>query len=70
MVDRRYDSDFRTLKQLMERNALGDIRDAEIRFDFPSPGWISGWTRKEALPGEGMSFGLGRFGCLSEHSYL
>ena len=57
--DRRYDSDFRTLQHLVKNNALGEILDAEIHFDFRSPSWISGWTRKEYRPGEGMAFGLG-----------
>jgi hypothetical protein len=34
--------------------------EADIHFDFPSPGWISGWTKKEYTPGEGMIFGLGK----------
>jgi Oxidoreductase family, C-terminal alpha/beta domain len=35
------------------------VVEAEIHFDFPSPSWISGWTKKEYSPGEGMAFGLG-----------
>ncbi len=42
----------------MQEGALGDIRDAEIHFDFLNPGWIHGWT-KPYQPGEGMTFGLG-----------
>ncbi|KAL8403880.1 hypothetical protein RB594_008940 [Gaeumannomyces avenae] len=57
--NRRYDSDFRTLRQLMAKGALGDVRDAQIHFDFPDPSWISGWTAKEYKPGQGMGFGLG-----------
>jgi predicted dehydrogenase len=60
LVDRRFDSDFRTLEHLVSNGALGDIKEADIHFDFPSPGWISGWTRKEYQPGEGMAFGLGK----------
>jgi hypothetical protein len=44
----------------MHHDALGDVREAQMHFDFPSPNWISGWTRKEYHPGEGMSFGLGK----------
>lgn len=57
--NRRFDSDFRTLERLIGAGALGDVRDAQLHFDFPSPSWISGWTRKEYKPGEGMAFGLG-----------
>ncbi|KLU86942.1 oxidoreductase [Magnaporthiopsis poae ATCC 64411] len=57
--NRRYDSDFRTLRHLMEKGALGNVRDAQIHFDYPNPPWISGWTAKEYTPGQGMGFGLG-----------
>ncbi|TLD11896.1 hypothetical protein PspLS_11233 [Pyricularia sp. CBS 133598] len=57
--NRRFDSDFLTLKHLLSEGALGDVRDAQIHFDFPDPSWIGGWTRKEYVPGEGMAFGLG-----------
>ncbi|KAJ3054537.1 hypothetical protein HK097_001566 [Rhizophlyctis rosea] len=56
--NRRFDSDFRTLQHLVSQNALGDIREAELHYDFPNPGWIGGWTGKYT-PGEGMAFGLG-----------
>lgn len=59
-LDRRFDSDFRTLHHLISHDALGDILEADIHFDYPDPGWISGWTQKEYIPGEGMTFGLGR----------
>ncbi|KAJ3044994.1 hypothetical protein HDV00_012414 [Rhizophlyctis rosea] len=56
--NRRFDSDFRTLKHLVTEGALGDIRETEMHYDFPNPGWIHGWTGKYT-PGEGMAFGLG-----------
>lgn len=59
-LDRRFDSDFRTLQHLVKNGALGDVREAQIHFDFSSPPWISGWTEKEYQPGEGMAFGLGK----------
>lgn len=43
----------------MKKGALGDVKEAEIHFDFPSPSWIAGWTQKEYTLGEGMIFGLG-----------
>ncbi|KAK3393525.1 hypothetical protein B0H63DRAFT_458412 [Podospora didyma] len=57
--NRRFDSDFRTLDNLVKQNALGDVLEADIHFDFPSPSWIAGWTKKEYSPGQGMAFGLG-----------
>lgn len=57
--DRRYDSDFRTLRHLMSQDALGSIRDAEIHFDFGSAPWLSSWTKAEYSPGDGMAFALG-----------
>ena len=60
LPDRRFDSDFRTLQHLVSQDALGDVLEADIHFDFPDPGWISGWTQKEYIVGEGMAFGLGK----------
>ncbi|KAK4041441.1 hypothetical protein C8A01DRAFT_14804 [Parachaetomium inaequale] len=56
--NRRFDSDFRTLHHLTSQGALGDVLEADIHFDYPDPGWISGWG-KEYTPGQGMTFGLG-----------
>lgn len=53
----------------MDHDALGDVLEADIHFDYPDPGWISGWTQKEYVVGEGMTFGLGTY--LTHHvSYL
>ncbi|KAL2132601.1 hypothetical protein VTI74DRAFT_3591 [Chaetomium olivicolor] len=58
--NRRFDSDFRTLHHLLSQGALGDVLEADIHFDYPDPGWIpSGWSSKEYIPGEGMTFALG-----------
>ncbi|KAK3300575.1 uncharacterized protein B0H64DRAFT_18970 [Chaetomium fimeti] len=57
--NRRFDSDFRTLHHLTSNGALGDILEANIHFDYPDPGWISRWTKKEYVPGQGMTFALG-----------
>ncbi|KAL2157985.1 hypothetical protein VTH06DRAFT_4794 [Thermothelomyces fergusii] len=57
--NRRFDSDFRTLHHLVTQGALGNILEADIHFDYPDPGWISGWTKKEYTPGQGMTFALG-----------
>jgi predicted dehydrogenase len=58
IADRRWDSDFRTLRHLYENGAFGQVTEAEMHYDIPSPTWISGWG-KEYSPGQGMMFGLG-----------
>ncbi|KAJ5767005.1 oxidoreductase [Penicillium nucicola] len=57
--NRRWDGDFQTLKKLMKENALGEINEAEIHYDFESPSWLSLMSEKEYTPGAGMAFGLG-----------
>jgi predicted dehydrogenase len=57
--NRRFDSDFRTLHHLTSNGALGDILEANIHFDYPDASWISRWTKKEYVPGQGMTFALG-----------
>lgn len=42
----------------MSEGALGDVKEAEIHYDIPTPSWTSGWG-KEYSPGQGMLFGLG-----------
>ncbi|KAK1979505.1 oxidoreductase [Colletotrichum cereale] len=53
------DGDFQTLRKLIKEDALGDIKEAEIHYDFESPPWLAGMTKKEYTPGDGMAFGLG-----------
>jgi predicted dehydrogenase len=55
------DGDFQTLRHLIEKGALGDIKEAEIHYDFESPPWLSRMTAKKYTPGSGMAFGLGEF---------
>lgn len=57
--NRRWDSEFLTLKHLLTTNALGPLTDVQIHYDVPFPAWIAGWTSPEYTPGEGMLFGLG-----------
>lgn len=40
---------------------MGDIKEAEIHYDFESPPWLSMMTDKKYTPGSGMAFGLGEF---------
>ncbi|KAK1855320.1 nad binding rossmann fold-containing protein [Colletotrichum chrysophilum] len=57
--NRRWDGDFQTLRKLIKEDALGDIKEAEIHYDFESPPWLSSMNKKEYTPGDGMAFGLG-----------
>ncbi|KAL1846313.1 hypothetical protein Daus18300_014296 [Diaporthe australafricana] len=57
--NRRWDGDFQTLRHLIKEGALGDIKEAEIHYDFESPPWLSMMTDKKYTPGSGMAFGLG-----------
>ncbi|KAH7372076.1 hypothetical protein BKA64DRAFT_750894 [Cadophora sp. MPI-SDFR-AT-0126] len=57
--NRRYDGDFLTLKELLAKNALGRITEAEIHYDFENPPWMKYMSAKKYTPGDGMMFGLG-----------
>jgi len=57
--NRRYDSDYRIVKEVVERKWLGDIREVQFAYDRfrPQPG---GKIHKEgALPGSGTLYDLG-----------
>ncbi|KAM0355117.1 hypothetical protein ACHAPU_000976 [Fusarium lateritium] len=56
--NRRWDADFKTLSHLIEQGALGDIKEAELHYDFESPAWMYSMGAK-FTPGSGMSYGLG-----------
>ena len=58
-TDRRYDSDFRTLKHLVQSQALGTIIECEIHYDVDFPFWMRSWRSPDYQPGNGMLFGLG-----------
>jgi len=56
--NRRYDGDFRAVKNVLQQNLLGELREVEIRYDRyrPDPG---GKQHKEGkLPGAGILFDL------------
>jgi len=57
--NRRWDSDFQTIRHVVSSGALGKITEFENHYDLEFPSWISGWTAKEYEPGQGMLFGLG-----------
>lgn len=56
--NRRYDGDFRAVKEVLEKGWLGDIREAEIRYDRYRPSF-GGKTHKEGdMPGAGIMYDL------------
>ncbi|KAK0922712.1 hypothetical protein LTR91_015516 [Friedmanniomyces endolithicus] len=56
--NRRYDSDFLTLKKLFAEKAFGEVTEFQNHYDCDNPPWMRstdmGWS-----PGNGMLFGLG-----------
>lgn len=59
LPDRRYDSDFLTLQDLVSKSVFGNLTEVEIHYDFDFPTWIASWTSPKYSPGQGMLFGLG-----------
>lgn len=57
--NRRYDSDFRTLRQVLDSGKLGDVTEFQNHYDVDSPEWVLKWTSPDLEPGEGMLYGLG-----------
>ncbi|KAH8809178.1 hypothetical protein F5884DRAFT_396414 [Xylogone sp. PMI_703] len=57
--NRRYDSDFRTLRHLVQQKAFGKITECEIHYDVDFPPWMQSWKSPDYNPGNGMMFGLG-----------
>ncbi|MBE2231469.1 MAG: Gfo/Idh/MocA family oxidoreductase [Chitinophagaceae bacterium] len=56
--NRRYDGDFRAVKEVLDKGLLGDIREAEIRYDRYRPAF-GGKAHKEGnLPGAGIIYDL------------
>ncbi|MFD2518038.1 Gfo/Idh/MocA family oxidoreductase [Salinimicrobium flavum] len=57
--NRRWDSDFRTVKKLVEHNILGDIVEYEAHFDRFRPSVKVGWKEDPDIPGSGIVYDLG-----------
>jgi len=57
--NRRFDSDFRTIKALLEGCVLGKLVEYEAHFDKFRPDLRAGWKEQEDLPGGGLLFDLG-----------
>ena len=56
--NRRWDADFLTVRALLDRGTLGDVRDAVLAWDRFRPAIKPGW-REEPGPGAGLMADLG-----------
>jgi len=57
--NRRYDGDFRAIKEVLQQKLLGEVKEVEIRYDRYRPAF-SGKLHKEGdLPGTGTLYDLG-----------
>ncbi|WP_168123329.1 oxidoreductase [Paenibacillus sp. HB172176] len=58
--NRRWDGDYMTVKQLLEQGLLGEIVEAEFRWDRFTPNAAPGkWRNNGELPGSGVFYDLG-----------
>jgi len=56
--NRRYDGDYRAVKEVIDKNLLGEIREVEIRYDRYRPSY-GGKPHKEGdMPGAGILYDL------------
>jgi hypothetical protein len=55
------------LLELKRKGAFGEIKEAEIHYDFESPTWLSKFPQKYT-PGAGMGFGLGMLHTQGHHN--
>lgn len=57
--NRRFDSDFKTVKALLESGKLGRVVEYEARFDRFRPNFKANSWREDVLPGSGILYDLG-----------
>ncbi len=57
--NRRYDSDFKTVKKIVDEKLLGDIIEAEFHFDRYKPALSPKQHKETAIPGSGLLHDLG-----------
>lgn len=57
--NRRWDGDFLTVRQLVDRGALGDVYRLESRFDRWRPEPRAGWKNERDAPGAGLVYDIG-----------
>ncbi len=56
--NRRYDGDYRSVKEVLDNNLIGAIKEAEIRFDRYRPAISPKLHKETALPGAGITYDL------------
>jgi scyllo-inositol 2-dehydrogenase (NADP+) len=56
--NRRYDGDYRAVKEVIEKGWLGEIREAEIRYDRYRPSFGGKQHKEGDMPGAGNLFDL------------
>ncbi len=56
--NRRYDGDFRAVKDILQKGLLGEIREAEIRYDRYRPNFGGKQHKEGNMPGAGNLFDL------------
>lgn len=57
--NRRYVSDFLTMRDILEKRLLGEVHEFNATYDRYRPDAIAGSWREAALPGSGILFDLG-----------
>jgi len=57
--NRRYDSDFKTVKKIVEEGSLGDIIETEFHFDRYRPELSPKQHKESSIPGAGLLHDLG-----------
>lgn len=56
--NRRYDGDYKAVKEVLQQGLLGELREAEIRYDRYRPGYGGKAHKEGELPGAGILFDL------------
>ena len=56
--NRRYDGDYRAVKEVLQQGLLGDLREAEIRYDRYRPSFGGKQHKEGDLPGAGILYDL------------
>jgi len=57
--NRRWDSDFQTVKKVIEKGLLGEVVEYEAHFDRFRNKVKSGWKEEKEIPGNGILYDLG-----------
>ncbi len=56
--NRRYDGDYRAVKEVLEKNLLGELREVEIRYDRYRPSFGGKQHKEGDMPGAGILYDL------------